>query len=234
MMLRSNKKEYSAPIGYILETSTMLHTLEDIELSVVTEEGTVEDVIVADSDTIEEFIKDMYGDRIYRYSTFTQEGEELELLTTRLSTTWHDFFSNPDNKVSWGVLYRALIIEKYNPLENYNGTVETTLTKEGTETNSFNNGTGSTNSSKEFQIPDYSEYGTPVELELSKSEVTNGARTEENELSFQDRTDTTVEKRHGNLGITTPADMIKGEKSIRLNETIMETLVSQFIRRYTI
>lgn len=169
------------------------------------------------------------------------------ILIERIKTTevlyncWVQYIEN--QRYNFQKFFIALT-SKYNPLENYNGIEEKTdtfnknyggtLTSENTNTQmSANNITDNTNTSGNLNVFNSTEL-TKISEEIKGNTITNSEQIQntENKSDIKNDTETgtitTVINKHGNLGVTTPFQMIEGEKKLRL-ESLSDTIIDGFI-----
>lgn len=161
--------------------------------------------------------------------------------TEVLYNCWVQYIEN--QRYNFQRLFIALTSE-YNPLENYNGIEEKTdtfnknyggtLISENTNTQmSANNITDNTNTSGNLNVFNSTEL-TKISEEIKGNTITNSEQVQNTENKSDTKNDTetgtitTVINKHGNLGVTTPFQMIEGEKKLRL-ESLSDTIIDGFI-----
>lgn len=130
---------------------------------------------------------------------------------------WNKFIENQG--YNYQRIFTALT-EDYDALENYNGIEEKTDTfnKEYGKTKDENHTSNSENNLNVFN---------------SESLTNINKETINNKIQFNDNdtetgTITTTINKHGNLGVTTPFQMIEGEKKLRMN-SLADTIIDSFI-----
>lgn len=203
-----------------------------------------------------------YGDRF-----FFSPSDDPETASDYFLTIWNRFMTaRLDN---YGRIARALV-EKYNPVENYDRREETHLYKEGTEkdetTFSGQEKNELTKAGSEKTTTNYGEhtdtltekvspeddsvfYGrnqtddkTASHVDDTTIEFTNRKDTNTTDYinrknttdhSFTDRQDRTESHIHGNIGVTTNAQMVMGEAEMRTSIILYERILSDFNALYT-
>lgn len=114
-----------------------------------------------------------------------------------------------DNDYKYNTLYRT-IIQEYNPIHNYNSESEVTTTYGELKSKSNNGQMVSTNTN----IDSTTTYLSNVENEKQKSENTTNVMPHENTVITDTHIDTIKTITKGNIGVTTTAQMLKGEREL--------------------
>lgn len=158
-----------------------------------------------------------------------------------LNDCWKKYIEN--QRYNFERLFLALTSD-YNPLENYNGIEEKTdtfnknyggtLTSQNTNTQTTENSiSDNTNTSGNLNVFNSTNL-TKISEEVKGNTITNNGQIQNTENKSDTKNDTetgtvtTVINKHGNLGVTTPFQMIEGEKKLRL-ESLSDTIIDGFI-----
>lgn len=188
-----------------------------------------------------ELITNNYFD--FRIGFIHSDRIPIDRITTTeiLYNCWLNYIEN--QRYNFQRLFIALTSE-YNPLENYNGIEEKTdtfnknyggtSTSENTDTQiTINSITDNTNTSSNLNVFN-SSAPTKISEEIKGNTITNNGQTQNTENKSDTKNDTetgtvtTIINKHGNLGVTTPFQMIEGEKNLRL-ESLSDTIIDGFI-----
>lgn len=171
---------------------------------------------------------------------------------------WDKFLAYNDMRAHDLYLAQEAYYAEYNPIDNYNGETERITTKDdGDETHTHKTGgDGGAHKTVTTLAADgtYTEHATTTDDSISyrneSKDTTNGGTVTTDDLHTEDKTTHTataktinaveytgdeihheIERKHGNLGITTTQSMITDEVSLRMTP-VNKIYLDTFIREY--
>lgn len=225
-----------------IELSTILQQMFNAEYDLkiqadyISGETTETATLFSGSPVYEYFITH-YGDYTYIYSGLFGAVESFRI-------SWESFLIRNKNNIDRR--YAALIAE-YNPLNNYDSTetetitgdfsreTEKTLNSEKTQTGTVTDSGETSATSKIYGynsangVNDSTATGTTANTRTD--DLTNTDETSETETDISSDTKTRQLTRSGNIGVTTSAQMIKGELEIRTYDLALE-IIHEFSKEY--
>ena len=133
---------------------------------------------------------------------------------------------------------------EYNPIDNYDKHSTITTEKQGTETNTdifaqgkttnVIGGKTTTETGKNAPYEISSDFVNDTKTEVSESGNTDtmitDAKTDAHKLEFTDRKDIVIEHTHGNIGVTTSAQMLSGNADFWNAYNIIKFIMEMFIK----
>lgn len=158
------------------------------------------------------------ADTYDEYFTYYEKNRILNLENDNISESMLLVFSESrilgcllDNEYKYTTLYNT-IIQEYNPIHNYDSTSETTSTYGAIENTSHNGEINSTNTS----IDSTTTFLSNTENEKQKNINTSIVSPTTSTTNIGTHTDTISTKTSGNIGVTTTAQLLMGERQLAL------------------
>ena len=164
--------------------------------------------------------------------------------TVRVQTVIPFLMANRDKIKHFIDIYNV----EYNPIDNYDKTSTITTEKQGTETNIDNFSQGKTtniiggktttetgkNAPYETDSDFVNDTRTTVEESGNTDTTTTDAKTDSHTLSFEGRMDIVTERTRGNIGVTTSAQMLKGELEFWNSYCIMDFIMTEYVKQFCV
>lgn len=246
----TKQKGVKAMKGQVTELCEILDVLpstDHLEVKITLHEGTEEEqeLTILDDSYARWYMLRNY--RSWRYPSYC-DNNDIHTIAVDFFQSWQHFASQGFNKFNWMKLYEAMM-DKGNPLENYDRYEDTKLSftgsekdevqMSGTETNrSTTPDGGYTDTVENFSNPeDTADTYRPTAKTTTKmahrddsTELSFDNRKDTSTKTFTDRMDTTVSHIHGNIGVTTSAQMTMEQIRLRVYN-IADSILAQFVQQ---
>lgn len=215
-----------AQITMMKEILDILPSADKLEISVTVYKDTEAETTlkILDDDYARHYL--LRNFLTWHYATYLDQ-EDIYSVATDFYHSWQMFTSQEFNKVNWAKIYETMM-DKGNPLENYDRYEETSLSYTGKESTALKTpANGYSDTVTNETSPENSGTYVPVNKVITHME----SRNDTSERTFTDRMDETISHIHGNIGVTTQAQLIKESISVRVFN-VADSILNAFAYAY--